>query len=122
MSILPDHWIRTQAQKHKMIEPFVERQERQGVISYGLSSYGYDDLGAALRSTKTWATDDVYFLSNVTDPFGFGLLASGVRGYSFGTYAAAGYNSGLWTADGEPVFWGYVHDVKQGMTVRCKKD
>lgn len=42
MSILPDHWIRTQAQKHKMIEPFVERQERQGVISYGLSSYGYD--------------------------------------------------------------------------------
>ena len=25
-----------------MIEPFVEKQNREGVISYGLSSYGYD--------------------------------------------------------------------------------
>ena len=25
-----------------MIEPFVERQQREGCISYGLSSYGYD--------------------------------------------------------------------------------
>lgn len=30
------------AQEHGMIEPFVESQVRQGVISYGLSSYGYD--------------------------------------------------------------------------------
>jgi dCTP deaminase len=30
------------ALEHKMIEPFVENQVRQGVISYGLSSYGYD--------------------------------------------------------------------------------
>jgi dCTP deaminase len=30
------------AQEHGMIEPFVEGQVRQGVISYGLSSYGYD--------------------------------------------------------------------------------
>ncbi len=42
MSIMPDHWIRAQAQEHKMIEPFVEKQQRQGMISYGLSSYGYD--------------------------------------------------------------------------------
>lgn len=42
MSIQPDHWIREQALKHKMIEPFVESQKREGVISYGLSSYGYD--------------------------------------------------------------------------------
>lgn len=41
MSILPDHWIRSQAQKG-MIEPFVEGLERREVISYGLSSYGYD--------------------------------------------------------------------------------
>ncbi len=41
MSILPDHWIRAQAQKG-MIEPFVEHQERKGVVSYGVSSYGYD--------------------------------------------------------------------------------
>ncbi|MEA1620061.1 hypothetical protein SOQ14_14170, partial [Erythrobacter sp. T5W1-R] len=33
---------RTQALEHGMIEPFVEAQRRDGVISYGLSSYGYD--------------------------------------------------------------------------------
>ena len=42
MPILPDHWIRRMAVESGMIEPFVERQQRQGVISYGLSSYGYD--------------------------------------------------------------------------------
>ena len=42
MSILSDRWIRTQAQEHGMIEPFVESQRREGCISYGLSSYGYD--------------------------------------------------------------------------------
>lgn len=42
MSVMPDHWIREQAQKAKMIEPFVEAQKREGIISYGLSSYGYD--------------------------------------------------------------------------------
>lgn len=42
MSILSDRWIREQALNHKMIEPFVESQRREGCISYGLSSYGYD--------------------------------------------------------------------------------
>ena len=42
MSIMPDKWIREMAQSHRMIEPFVEGQRREGVISYGLSSYGYD--------------------------------------------------------------------------------
>ncbi|MCP4923347.1 MAG: dCTP deaminase [bacterium] len=42
MPILSDQWIRKTSQKHKMIEPFVERQCHNGVISYGLSSYGYD--------------------------------------------------------------------------------
>ena len=42
MSILPDTWIREQARNAGMIEPFVERQHREGVISYGLSSFGYD--------------------------------------------------------------------------------
>jgi dCTP deaminase len=30
------------ALEHRMIEPFEDRQVRQGVVSYGLSSYGYD--------------------------------------------------------------------------------
>jgi deoxycytidine triphosphate deaminase len=42
MSIKADRWIRKMALEHGMIEPFVERQMREGVISYGLSSYGYD--------------------------------------------------------------------------------
>jgi dCTP deaminase len=42
MSIQSDRWIREQALNHKMIEPFIESQKREGVISYGLSSYGYD--------------------------------------------------------------------------------
>lgn len=41
MSLLPDTWIRTHA-REGMITPFVEHQEKKGVISYGLSSYGYD--------------------------------------------------------------------------------
>jgi dCTP deaminase len=42
MSILSDRWIRRMAEEKGMIEPFVDAQKRQGVISYGLSSYGYD--------------------------------------------------------------------------------
>ena len=42
MGIKPDNWIRRMALEHAMIEPFVEHSVRQGVISYGVSSYGYD--------------------------------------------------------------------------------
>ena len=42
MSIKPDIWITRMAREHQMIEPFVDDQVRQGVISYGVSSYGYD--------------------------------------------------------------------------------
>ena len=42
MSIKPDSWIKRMALEKKMIEPFVDDQVRSGVISYGVSSYGYD--------------------------------------------------------------------------------
>ena len=42
MSIKPDNWIKKMALEHQMIEPFVDEQMRGGVISYGVSSYGYD--------------------------------------------------------------------------------
>ena len=42
MAIKSDRWIREQATNHGMISPFSEKQVREGVISYGLSSYGYD--------------------------------------------------------------------------------
>ncbi|MBI3058038.1 MAG: dCTP deaminase [Deltaproteobacteria bacterium] len=42
MSIKSDRWIKQMAKEHRMIEPFADRQVREGVVSYGLSSYGYD--------------------------------------------------------------------------------
>ncbi|HEX6091430.1 MAG TPA: dCTP deaminase [Gemmatimonadales bacterium] len=48
MSIKSDRWIRRMALEHQMIDPFVEGQVRsvdthgRKVISYGVSSYGYD--------------------------------------------------------------------------------
>jgi dCTP deaminase len=42
MSIMSDRWIREMCKTHRMIEPFEEKQVRKGVISYGISSYGYD--------------------------------------------------------------------------------
>jgi len=37
-----DRWIRKMALEQGIINPFSEKQVREGVISYGLSSYGYD--------------------------------------------------------------------------------
>jgi dCTP deaminase len=42
MPVMPDSWIREQAHSCAMIEPFIEELVREQVISYGLSSYGYD--------------------------------------------------------------------------------
>jgi dCTP deaminase len=40
--IKSDRWIRRMCLEHRMIEPFEEKQSRQGVVSFGISSYGYD--------------------------------------------------------------------------------
>jgi len=42
MGLKPDHWIARMAREQRMIDPFQESQVRDGVISYGVSSYGYD--------------------------------------------------------------------------------
>jgi dCTP deaminase len=64
MSIRPDWWIREQAQKG-MIEPFEDRLVRQGVISYGLSSFGYD-----LRAAPEWQVF-VNAFNTMVDPKNF---------------------------------------------------
>ncbi|MDF1521716.1 MAG: hypothetical protein P1P87_02715 [Trueperaceae bacterium] len=61
MSIRPDWWIRERA-KEGMIEPFTDRLERRGVISYGLSSFGYD-----LRAAPEWRIF-VNAFNTVVDP------------------------------------------------------
>ena len=44
--LMPDHWIREYAEQANMITPFAEKQNSgeagEKIISYGLSSYGYD--------------------------------------------------------------------------------
>lgn len=65
MSIRPDHWIRKMAKEHGMIDPFVDTQVRSGVISYGLSAYGYD-----IRVSDEFKVfTNVY--NSVVDPKGF---------------------------------------------------
>lgn len=61
MSIKPDWWIR-EAAARGMIEPFTDRLVREGVISYGLSSFGYD-----LRAAPEWRIF-VNAFNTVVDP------------------------------------------------------
>ncbi|GMB93281.1 dCTP deaminase [Helicobacter bizzozeronii] len=42
MGLKADTWIKEMGEKHAMITPFCEKQISKGIISYGLSSYGYD--------------------------------------------------------------------------------
>ena len=76
MSVMSDKWIRQQAQDHAMIEPFEDGQWREGTISYGLSSYGYDarvadefkiftNVNSAVVDPKNF--DDSSFVDRKTD-------------------------------------------------------
>jgi dCTP deaminase len=65
MSIMSDRWITRMAKEHGMIEPFEGRQVREGVISYGVSSYGYDMRVA--REFRIFTN----VLSSVVDPKNF---------------------------------------------------
>ncbi|GAA7472474.1 dCTP deaminase [Helicobacter pylori] len=42
MGLKADSWIKKMSLEHGMISPFCEKQVGKNVISYGLSSYGYD--------------------------------------------------------------------------------
>ena len=44
MSIMTDSWIKKMAKQNNMIKPFAEEQNKNGVISFGVSSYGYDAI------------------------------------------------------------------------------
>ena len=62
MGIHSDQWIRQMAREHGMIEPFADGQVRAAedgsrVISYGVSSYGYD-----LRVTYVFKVFSIVFI------------------------------------------------------------
>lgn len=65
MSIQNDRWIIEMATKHAMIEPFESSQVRDGVISYGVSSFGYDMRVA--REFKIFTN----VLNSIVDPKDF---------------------------------------------------
>ena len=58
MSIKSDNWIIEQSKKHELITPFLEEQVREAsgnkIISYGVSSYGYDVRCANENQCKKW--------------------------------------------------------------------
>jgi len=65
MPVMPDHWIRKMATENGMIEPFTDTLNQDGVISYGVSSYGYD--ARVSREFKIFTNVD----SVVVDPKAF---------------------------------------------------
>jgi len=70
MSVCSDQWIRRMAKEKGMIEPFVDGQVKEGdaggrLISYGLSSYGYD-----LRVSDEFKVFTNVF-SSIVDPKNF---------------------------------------------------
>src|ERR687894_2749086 len=72
MTIKADRWIMEMAREHGMIEPFEERQVRAGVISYGVSSYGYDIRVADEYKIFTSATGELTVIDpKHFDPKGF---------------------------------------------------
>jgi dCTP deaminase len=73
VSIKADCWIERMAREHGMIEPFEAGQVREGVISYGLSSYGYDirvaDEFSIFTNVNTTVVDPKNFDSRSLVPF-----------------------------------------------------
>jgi len=76
VAVMSDKWIREMSQNHGMVEPFVDGQMRDGVISYGLSSYGYDarvapefkiftNVNSAVVDPKNFSSDS--FVDRDTD-------------------------------------------------------
>ncbi len=65
MGLKSDQWIKKMATEQGMIEPFVDSQIRAGVVSYGVSSYGYD-----VRVTREFKIFTNVF-SAVVDPKNF---------------------------------------------------
>jgi dCTP deaminase len=76
LTVKNDKWIKQMAEKHKMIEPFVDHSVREGVVSYGLSAYGYDfRISDEFRVPKASGFDDVLDPKNLRD-----IVYSGVFG------------------------------------------
>ena len=103
MGLKPDYWIRRMALEHRMIEPFVDSQVRNGVISYGLSSYGYDIRVAdefkifqpEITASKLSDVQCAY-VAGVIDAHGqIGYTASGPQDRPSLALMIAGENSGM---------------------------
>lgn len=74
MGLKSDTWIKKMSLKHKMINPFCEEQVGKNVVSFGLSSYGYDirvggdfmiftNIGASIVDPKNFDDRNVVEMS-----------------------------------------------------------
>jgi len=73
MPVKSDGWIKRMAREKGIIEPFEEKQTRKGVISYGVSSYGYDmrlhDEFKIFRPKSTGLVDPKSFDTDLLEEF-----------------------------------------------------
>jgi dCTP deaminase len=70
VSIKSDQWIEKMCQQYRMIEPFVREQVSKGVISYGLSGYGYDlRIADEFKIFKNNAAADILDPKAVSDEY-----------------------------------------------------
>ena len=85
MSVLSDKSIRKLALEEMMISPFVDKQVRDGKISYGLSSFGYDarvadefkifhNVNSSIVDPKKFTSDN--FVTKFVDLKSFGSTIS----------------------------------------------
>lgn len=124
MGLKPDHWIRRMALEHRMIEPFVDGQVRDGVISYGLSSYGYDirvadefkifqpEITAAKLSDVQCA-----YVAGILDTQGYiGYSQSGPQGRQSLVLAVCSENRQLLEGVRALIGTGQIHELDSGRT------
>ncbi|MDO7253216.1 dCTP deaminase [Helicobacter cappadocius] len=80
MGLKSDKWIKEMSLKHKMIDPFCEKQMGKNVVSFGLSSYGYDirvgsefmiftNIGATIVDPKDFHQSNVIEVDASEDGF-----------------------------------------------------
>lgn len=84
MGLKSDTWIKKMSLENDMIVPFCDEQVSKGVISYGLSSYGYDirvankfmifsNVDATIVDPKNFNSDNLY-LKTISEPSGYCII------------------------------------------------
>ena len=101
MALMSDQWIEKEVQENNIISPFEKKQIREGKISYGLSSYGYDARVSDEFKVFTNVNNprsgierkDEYLLTYVKKGASIGANATIICGNNLGEYCFIGAGS-----------------------------